>query len=165
MEELDLLLNDNPVCPSCGKEMMDAWELDLTDGDRAEVECGSCNMPMMVECVVTVRYTTSKPNAKVRVSECSERNERMENTLHCLVVCHFFRDGWGRAHNNRKPPYLQTTEEMIHRRWRTANNRVGQAMAKLDAHNALPQRTAAPAGTLEANVVPDSELQEAPKKS
>ena len=61
MDEYDLLLNPSPVCPHCGKAMPDAWELDMSDGDEIEIECGNCDKPMNIECRITVEYTTSKP--------------------------------------------------------------------------------------------------------
>ena len=48
----------NPICPYCGKEMRDAWELYLNDGDETEVDCPYCEEPYIVQCNVSVSYST-----------------------------------------------------------------------------------------------------------
>ena len=48
----------DPICPHCGKEYQDAWELRLDEDDVETLECGTCNEEFEVERVVTVEYST-----------------------------------------------------------------------------------------------------------
>lgn len=54
---------DNPVCPYCGHEMQNAWEIDFgptgLEGS-ADVDCDSCGKIYHIEQTVSVYYTTSK---------------------------------------------------------------------------------------------------------
>ena len=51
-------LTQNPVCPHCGKEMMDSWELDIGDDESEQIDCGECEKPYRVSCRVYVKYST-----------------------------------------------------------------------------------------------------------
>ena len=46
---------DEPVCPHCGNEMSDAWEL---QHEVNEVDCGWCDKPMKVIRHIEVTYST-----------------------------------------------------------------------------------------------------------
>lgn len=59
--EFDTEYTRAPICPHCGKEMTDAWELQLHDSDYQEVECGWCEKPYSVTCCISVDYCTYKP--------------------------------------------------------------------------------------------------------
>lgn len=48
---------DNAVCPYCGEENEDSWELDERGGDT---ECGSCGKEYHYERDVSITYTTTK---------------------------------------------------------------------------------------------------------
>jgi hypothetical protein len=50
----------NPICPHCGKEEMEAWDIDFgydAEGDT-EVFCCSCDKPYKVYRRVDVCYST-----------------------------------------------------------------------------------------------------------
>lgn len=51
-----------PVCPYCGHEEKDAWEIDFGSGSEGEAEiiCGSCEREYKAERIVDVSYTTFK---------------------------------------------------------------------------------------------------------
>lgn len=51
---------DNIVCPHCGYENESSWELNMSDGDKEEMVCGSCDKVMTVYCEITVKYSTEK---------------------------------------------------------------------------------------------------------
>ena len=56
----DLDYNDEAVCPHCGSEQSDSWELGLDgDGDSTETDCQSCGESFRVELDLTVKYSTS----------------------------------------------------------------------------------------------------------
>jgi len=57
LSDIDLSYNLNPVCPHCGYEMQDAWQ--LGDNDQ-EVECNACEKDYFVSIDVDVTYSTSK---------------------------------------------------------------------------------------------------------
>lgn len=63
VDELDLCLNKAPLCPYCGYEARDAWEIDFgptTEGE-AEIDCTECGESYLCHRVVDVSYTTKKP--------------------------------------------------------------------------------------------------------
>lgn len=49
------------VCPHCGYEMSDSWELELEhDGDEMEVDCVDCGEPFIVSINIKITYSTFK---------------------------------------------------------------------------------------------------------
>lgn len=56
----ELTLNPCPVCPHCGAEQGDPWDLGLGDGDATDADCQSCGRPFAVGCEVSVTYSTRK---------------------------------------------------------------------------------------------------------
>ena len=54
----------NPICPHCGHECRDAWELCLDEDEVEEVECGECREPYRVERLITIEYNTKKLNQR-----------------------------------------------------------------------------------------------------
>lgn len=51
----------HPVCPHCGHEELDAWEIDFGSGIEGEatITCGNCEREYIAERIVDVSYTTS----------------------------------------------------------------------------------------------------------
>jgi len=47
---------DFPICPKCGREDRDAWEIDL-DGD-GETDCRGCGYTMLISRHCSITYTT-----------------------------------------------------------------------------------------------------------
>ena len=56
-DEIELWQNENPVCPYCGDELADPWEL---EEDCAATECNECGKEYRYERIVTISYTTTK---------------------------------------------------------------------------------------------------------
>lgn len=52
--------SDKPICPYCGHEYGDAWELDLKDNEEDEVECGRCETTFRVQCHISIDYSTRR---------------------------------------------------------------------------------------------------------
>lgn len=48
------------ICPYCGKEQMDSWELSGDDGEPDETECGSCGEGFSYVTHVEITYSTSQ---------------------------------------------------------------------------------------------------------
>ncbi len=65
-QSFDTEFTDNPICPHCGDEDRDAWELDLGPGleGTGEVECVACGKEFSVSRMATITYTTRKLKAK-----------------------------------------------------------------------------------------------------
>lgn len=60
-EEIDHEFTDNAVCPYCGHENLDSWELgDRGDDECGEDECGKCGKEYTWTRHVTVDYSTKK---------------------------------------------------------------------------------------------------------
>ena len=56
---------DNPVCPHCGHEEGDAWEIDFGAGIEGDavISCGECGQDYSATRNCTVTYSTCKlPN-------------------------------------------------------------------------------------------------------
>lgn len=68
-EEIETDYTDKPVCPHCGYEKSDAYELFGPADDDAECECGYCGAEYKIVRHVSVSYSTKKPEAPVRVAE------------------------------------------------------------------------------------------------
>jgi len=56
-KEIDHDFTDQIVCPYCGEEVSDSWEL---DGECGEFDCESCGNTYKWERVVTIEYSTRK---------------------------------------------------------------------------------------------------------
>lgn len=57
-KEIDTFCTDNIVCPWCGHEDLESWEL---EGDSADAECPECQGVFHYEREISVHYTTSRP--------------------------------------------------------------------------------------------------------
>ncbi len=62
MTEIDHECTTNIVCPYCGKEEYDLWELTRTmsDGDESKTFCNTCGEEFSFEISVDVTYTSWK---------------------------------------------------------------------------------------------------------
>lgn len=58
-DEWDCRGTDEPVCPYCGAEQGDFWEVSGNSESDGEHECGSCSRKFTWSCVVSVAYTTT----------------------------------------------------------------------------------------------------------
>ena len=62
-ENIEHEYTQNIICPWCGAEDIDSWEI---DGDYEEdVECEECGKTYIYERIVDVSYTTTKTKCKV----------------------------------------------------------------------------------------------------
>lgn len=50
---------DECVCPYCGDEMTDSWELGSGGEESGETNCGNCNRPFYYERHISVSYSTT----------------------------------------------------------------------------------------------------------
>jgi hypothetical protein len=57
---LDTVHTQLAICPHCGKEFEDSWELCQKDEDVYEYDCDQCEKPFSVQAIITVTYTTKK---------------------------------------------------------------------------------------------------------
>lgn len=55
LAELDLLWNEYAVCPHCGYEDPESWEI-----EEGEHNCAQCDKPFFVEVHTKITYSTSK---------------------------------------------------------------------------------------------------------
>ena len=58
---MDLEYTDFPVCPHCGAEEKDYWEImdeHTGDGDETEFECGACGGSVVVEIHMSLNFST-----------------------------------------------------------------------------------------------------------
>ena len=60
-KEIDCSYTDEIVCPHCGYEFSDSWELPMKrDGDNTEIECDECQKKFTVYLSVTYAYSSDK---------------------------------------------------------------------------------------------------------
>lgn len=78
------VLTSNIICPHCGYEHLDSWEMD--DG---EYEC-DCGGSYVVERIITVEYSTYKVAAaanEARFIDCGECGSEMDQNTIGEWVC------------------------------------------------------------------------------
>lgn len=73
--ESDCLCTHDPVCPYCGTEQSDFWEVSGEDG---EYECGECERTFMWSRYVEVTYSTKPIVGPHKLSEYQQRAEAEE---------------------------------------------------------------------------------------
>lgn len=54
---------DNAICPYCGHEDKDSWEICCGDEGDFETECGSCGLIFMCRRNVSISYSTRRIDA------------------------------------------------------------------------------------------------------
>jgi hypothetical protein len=72
---MDTEHRDKPICPHCGYEETDAWEMDFGGLEGCEeFECGMCSEPFFCTKSVTISYSTKPINAKAgRIADQGEK--------------------------------------------------------------------------------------------
>jgi len=70
--DIDCFGNHNCVCPYCGHQDRDSWE--LTE-DSGTVECGACSRPYTYSRVVNTEYSTSPIMGPHQQDELQQRWE------------------------------------------------------------------------------------------
>lgn len=55
----DCRFEDHPVCPYCGDEDENAWELGSGGEEDGSTECGNCNRPYFYQRHIEVTYSTT----------------------------------------------------------------------------------------------------------
>lgn len=58
LADIDTEYKPRPICPYCGHEEKDAWELDFDMSDTTESDCGECGVTYQVTRYVSVDYST-----------------------------------------------------------------------------------------------------------
>ena len=56
-EKINHTNTKNIVCPYCGEEIEDSWEL---DGDSSDVDCAECGKEFFYERNIDINYTSLK---------------------------------------------------------------------------------------------------------
>lgn len=70
LDEWGLCANDEAVCPYCGEEQSDSWELSI---DYGKMDCGDCFRPFLYEREVSVTYNTSPIFGPHRLSDIEQQ--------------------------------------------------------------------------------------------
>lgn len=113
-EAIETELTDEPVCPWCGNEDADWWELGdkIQDGNTVEVECDECGEPYDLEVVISYSFTSTKVTPRMRQERKIEELSQIERT-------------WRRKYFSSMHP---STESMLTR----LNHQVASMQAALD---------------------------------
>lgn len=69
--EINTELTDEIVCPQCGHEFSDSWDIDCEDG--ATVDCQKCDQSFWVVRIVSVNYTSMSLKKALRFLSGKER--------------------------------------------------------------------------------------------
>lgn len=75
---IDCRHNHYPVCPYCGHDHPDAWEL---DSDSGEMNCGVCNRAFSYSREIEVTYSTSPVMGPHR-QDAMDQAEEAEHERH-----------------------------------------------------------------------------------
>ncbi len=62
--EIDTRNTDEPICPHCGDEFGDAWEMFDFHQNKTEMDCGNCGKLVTIERDFHVTYSTEKGGAQ-----------------------------------------------------------------------------------------------------
>jgi hypothetical protein len=60
MEKFDHEYTNNIVCPYCGYEDIDSWEVESGQEDLGLIECGNCEKEFYATRIISVEYSTEK---------------------------------------------------------------------------------------------------------
>ena len=60
LQEYDHEYTRNIVCPHCGYEDMDSWEVMSGEEDLGIIECGRCEKSFLASRIITIEYCTEK---------------------------------------------------------------------------------------------------------
>ena len=54
--------SDEIICPYCGYEFNDSWEIDPGEEDIGELDCGNCDKKFYASRNISIDYSTQKIN-------------------------------------------------------------------------------------------------------
>jgi transcription elongation factor Elf1 len=60
MDKIDHEYTKNIVCPHCGKEDNDSWEVQPGEEDLGVIECGYCGEEFIASRIIDITYCTRK---------------------------------------------------------------------------------------------------------
>lgn len=78
IEEIDHELTDEIVCPFCGGEFSDSWEIMSDCEDLGLIECGECEKSFYATRNISISYSTEKATYGT-CRHCKEQNIVVEN--------------------------------------------------------------------------------------
>lgn len=78
-DEYSCLREPEPVCPYCGHEQGDFWEVSLNEEGDGEHECGNCTRTFRWSCHVSVTYSTTPIVGPHRLDSMSIKDDAQEN--------------------------------------------------------------------------------------
>jgi len=58
--EIDHTYTKNIVCPYCGKENKNSWEVALGEEDMGIIDCGYCGEEFFASRIISIEYCTEK---------------------------------------------------------------------------------------------------------
>lgn len=68
-QRADEVVSTLDLCPWCGEDQTDLWDLNLRDGDITETECGSCLKKIKISCCIDVSYDITRCDDNPSASE------------------------------------------------------------------------------------------------
>jgi transcription elongation factor Elf1 len=75
--ELDRLCSPEPICPYCGHEQSDFWEMTGEDGD---CDCGNCSRRFTWSRYIDVTYSTEPIIGPHKLDDYTIRSEALEES-------------------------------------------------------------------------------------
>jgi hypothetical protein len=95
-EDLHTSYERKMLCPWCGEEQYDIYEIEdaHTDGEIVRVECGSCSRPFDSYCMVSYAFTTSRVDLVVEAEKKRIEDEaRAKRLAERFAACSVFTPG------------------------------------------------------------------------
>lgn len=78
MNKIDYEYTNNIICPFCGHEDKDSWEVELDNEETLLFECGDCEKEFYATKSVTIDYSTEKARYGI-CKKCNTKNVVIEN--------------------------------------------------------------------------------------
>lgn len=81
-EEIDTAYESNMICPWCGKQQGDTWEIrGAYEEDTIRMNCGSCERPFDSTCMVSYSFSTTRIDEVAEAIKQAEKKARDDTRL------------------------------------------------------------------------------------
>ncbi|MGI5848797.1 MAG: hypothetical protein ACOX8Q_01795 [Christensenellales bacterium] len=85
MAKIDHEYTRNIVCPYCGYEDIDSWEVESGEEDLGLQTCGNCEKEFYAQRIVTVEYSTTEAEYGA-CSECGKTDTVIEDYTSSISI-------------------------------------------------------------------------------
>lgn len=69
------------TCPKCGETIDDLWEYDGNEDGSCDIECPSCDAPLVLTCMVSITREVEAGTLATRVERLRGELDRLKKEL------------------------------------------------------------------------------------